>query len=73
MFERDWIMFSNANNHSTLNNEHNSEDLCNQVRNQQTCTFDRRNQIREGPSFFVHISHCRFANTLPTHAGADPQ
>ena len=31
-----WTMSSNINNYSTLNNEHNWEDLCIQLRNQQT-------------------------------------
>ena len=37
-------MYSNINNYqSTLNSEHNWEDLCNQLRNQQTCTYDNSN------------------------------
>ena len=27
MFKKDWIMFWNINNYSTLGNEHNREDL----------------------------------------------
>jgi hypothetical protein len=47
----DWSMSSNNNNHSTLNNEHNWEDLCIQLRNLQTCTFDSHDQSRRGPIF----------------------
>ena len=35
MFKRDWSMFSHVNNCSTLNNEHNWEDLCIYLRNHQ--------------------------------------
>ena len=38
-----WIMSSNINNYSTLNSENNWEDLCIQLRNQQTCTLDDHN------------------------------
>ena len=40
MFKRDWTMYSNISNYSTLNSEHNWEDLCIEFRNQQTCTSD---------------------------------
>ena len=36
-------MFSNVHNYSTLNNEHNREDLRIQLENQQTCTYNYRN------------------------------
>jgi len=46
-FKRDWITSSTTsstiNNYSTLNNGHDWEDLCIQIRNQQTCTFDNHN------------------------------
>ena len=35
--------FFNVSNYSTLNNVHNQEDLCIQLRNQQTFTSDNHN------------------------------
>ena len=42
-------MSSNTNNYSTLNNEHNWEDLRVYLRNQQTCTSNNYNYMRGGP------------------------
>ena len=63
MFKRDWTTSSNNNNYSTLNSEHNWEDVWIQLRNQQTCTSDNYNLIRGGPIFnpILHMFHCRFA------------
>ena len=44
-------------NYSTLNNEHDSEDLRIQLRNQQTCTSNNHNWIRGGS-----IVNMTFAN-----------
>ena len=49
--KRDWSRSSNNNNHFTLNNEHNWEDLCIQLIIQQTCTSDSHNHSRRGPIF----------------------
>ena len=64
MFKRDWTTSSNIDKYSTLNSEHNLEDLCIQLRNQQTCTFDNHDCIRGGMIFiaFLHMFHHRFAN-----------
>ena len=43
MFKRGWIVSSNTNNNSTLDNERTWEGLCIQLKNQQTCTQDNRN------------------------------
>jgi hypothetical protein len=44
-------MFSNINNYSTLNSDHNWKDLCIHLRDQQTCTSSLHNQIRGGLIF----------------------
>ena len=44
-------MSSKFINHSTLNSEYNLEDLCIQLRYQQTCTYDDHNYIKGGPIF----------------------
>jgi hypothetical protein len=51
VFNKDWTMPSNRNKYSTLNNEHKWEDLCIQVRNQQTYTSNNHNKIKGGPIF----------------------
>ena len=43
MLKRNWTTSLNFINHSTLNSEHNLEDLCIQVRNQKTCTSNNNN------------------------------
>lgn len=40
MFENDWITFPNINNYSTFNSEHEWEELCIRLKNQQTCTSE---------------------------------
>ena len=42
-------MASTFINYSTLNSVHNWEDLCIQLKNQQTCTFDNHKETRGGP------------------------
>jgi hypothetical protein len=51
-------------NYSTLNSEHNWEDLCIQLSNQQTRAPDNHNQIKESPIsiWFLQMFHRRFAN-----------
>ena len=59
MLKRDWIAFTNINNYSTLNSEHNWEDLCVQSKNQQTYPSDNHNQIGVDPIFnpiFIDVS-----------------
>ena len=46
---------------SLLNSEHNWEDLCIQLRNQQTCKFDKSREVQFTTQFFLML-HCRFAN-----------
>ena len=43
MFKRDEPTSSYINNYSTLNSDDNWEDLCTELRNQYTCTFDKHN------------------------------
>ena len=49
--KRDWTMCSNIYNYSTLDNEHNWEDLCIQLRNQHTCTSNNH-KLNQGRSDF---------------------
>ena len=49
-------MSSNINNYPTLNSEHKWEDLCIQLKNQQTYTLDYH-VLDHG-----RFEHCRFAN-----------
>ena len=49
MFQWEWTMSSNINNHYTLTSEHNWENMCIQLRNQHTWTFDNRNQNMGAP------------------------
>ena len=46
MIKRNWTTSPNVAHYSTLNNEHNGEDLCTKLRNQQTYTSVNRNQIK---------------------------
>ena len=41
--KRGWTTSSNINNYSTLNNEHNGQELCVLLRNQQVCTSNSHN------------------------------
>ena len=59
MFKRDWSTFSNIDNYSTLNNEHNWEDVCIQLKNQQAFVSNSHNHSKEGPIFnhgFAYVS-----------------
>ena len=49
-------------NYFTLNSQHDWEDLCIQLRNQQTCTFDNNNEFKGSPILFrfLVILHCGF-------------
>ena len=52
-------MASNINIYSTLDSEHNWEDQCMKLKNQQTRTYDNHNEIRGGPIFnpvFANVS-----------------
>ena len=49
MFKRDQTTPPNSTNFSTLNNEHDWEDPCNQHRNQQKCTSDHHHELKEQP------------------------
>ena len=64
--KRDWSTSSNIINYYTLNNEHNWENLCIQLRNQQTSTSSIYNQIKGNLLFlsnlFLQMFHRRFAN-----------
>ena len=66
VFKRDWTMFSIINIYVTLNNEHNWEDLCIQLRSQQKCIYDKKKvklrEIRFSIQFLLQILHQRFAN-----------
>ena len=42
-FEEDWTTSLNINNYPTVNSEDNQEDVCIQLRNQQTCTSNNHN------------------------------
>jgi hypothetical protein len=42
---------SNTINYSTLNSEHNWQDLCIRLKSQSMCTFSNHNQIRGSPIF----------------------
>ena len=56
-----WATSSTFMNFSTLNSEHNWEDLCICSKYQQTCTSHSHNYIRGGPNFnpiFVDASSC---------------
>ena len=67
--KKDWNTSSNANNYSTINNEHHWEDLsCIQFKNQQTCTskktIAKSGEIRFS-IWFLHMFHRRFTNATP--------
>ena len=50
--QRDWTTPSTIINYeSTLNSEHNCKDLCIQLRNEQTCTFNYHDEIKGGRIF----------------------
>ena len=49
IFEKNWTMSLNLIIYSTLNNEHNKEDIRISWRNQQTCTFNNPNSIQGAP------------------------
>jgi hypothetical protein len=49
VFKRDWTTSLNTNNYSTFDNLHDREDLCIQLRNQQTCTSNNHDLITGGP------------------------
>ena len=51
VFKRDCTTSSDFINYSTPNSEHNWEDLCIQLRNQQTSTSENHNLIKGGPIF----------------------
>ena len=55
------------NNYSTLNIEHNWEDLCIMLRNQQTCTSDNHNYIMGGPNFQSSLWTCFIVDLLMQH------
>ena len=57
-------MLSNSNNYSTLNSEHNWEDLCIHLRNQQTHTSNNIPKSGEiqFSNQFLQMFHHRFAN-----------
>jgi hypothetical protein len=59
IFKRDWTMSSNINDYATLNTDYNREDVCINLKNQQTCTSEG------GPIFkiwFFELYHCGFDN-----------
>ena len=41
MLNKGWIKSPNAYTYTTPNNEHNWDDMCIQLRNQQTCNFHK--------------------------------
>jgi len=47
-FKKMELFSSTFINNSTLNNEHNWQNLCNQWRNQQSCTSDNHNYTKGG-------------------------
>lgn len=64
MLIRDWITFSNFTSFSTLDNEHDWEDLCKQLRDEQHMHSNHHNSIM-GDSISIQlllILHHRFAN-----------
>ena len=64
IFQWYWTMFSSFINCSTLYNEHNWEDLCIKVINQQSCNSDNHNYIMDGRIFspLLLMLHHTFAN-----------
>ena len=62
MFERDWTTSSKNVNSSTLDGEHNWEDLYIQLRNPETCTSDSAKLGREGEG--VDCCRCFIVNLL---------
>ena len=61
MHKRDWTAFLNLIDYSTLNNEHNWEDLSIQSKNQQTCTSHKITNSEE--VWFLLMFLIRFPNT----------
>jgi subtilase family serine protease len=61
MHKRDWIASSNLIDYSTLNDEHNWEDLSIQLKNQQTCTSHKITNSEE--VWFLLMFHVRFPYT----------
>jgi hypothetical protein len=55
MFDRNQTMSSNIDKHSTLNNEHNWDDLCIQFKNKQTCTSSFYDYIMGGLIFNLFL------------------
>ena len=64
IFKRDWTMSLNIDNYFTLNNEHNSKDLCIQLRNQQTRIFDNHNWIKGNLIFQFGFCICFIVDLL---------
>ena len=67
MFTRNCIVSSNINNYSTPNSEHNWEDLCIQLINQQTCASIIVYDMNGVPISiqFSNKLYQRFANATP--------
>lgn len=59
MLIRDWITFSNFTSFSTLSSEHNGEDTCNHLRDEQHMHFQHPQLYHERFDF-----NQTFANTL---------
>ena len=62
MFKKDWTTFSNSINQFELNIEHNWEDLCTFIKNEQTCTSIAQTISKEFVFMSLMVLHCRFAN-----------
>ena len=57
-------MLSSNSNYSTLDRERSWEDLCIQLRNQQTYTFDNHNLVRGGPILNPVFGKCFIVGLL---------
>ena len=60
-------MSSNIKNYSTLDNEHNLEDLYIQLQNQQTYTSEHHNHIKGSPIFNPVFCICLIVDLLMQH------